>query len=67
MERTVRQLQKNGSEIEVALDQGVINTGDIKTPVSELELEIKSGDPADLFQLARELIEFCAFAACGQE
>ena len=57
VERTVRQLQKNGSEIEVALDQGVINTGDIKTPVSELELEIKSGDPADLFRLARELIE----------
>ena len=47
VERTVRELKKNGSEIEVALDQGVIDTGVVKTAVSELELEIKSGDPAD--------------------
>ena len=57
VERTVRKLKKNGSEIELALDQGVIDTGVVKTPVSELELEIKNGDPADLFRLARELIE----------
>ena len=67
VERTVRKLKKNGSEIELALDYGVIDTGVVKTAVSELELEIKSGDPADLFRLARELIEFCSLAACGQE
>jgi triphosphatase len=57
VERTVRRLHKNGSEIEVALDQGVIDTGDNKSPVSELELEIKRGDPGELFRLARELSE----------
>jgi inorganic triphosphatase YgiF len=57
VERRISRLQKNGSDIEVALDQGIIDTGDRKTPVSELELEIKNGDPGELFRLARELSE----------
>ena len=58
VERKVSRLQKNGSDIEIALDQGIIDTGERTIPVSELELEIKRGDPAELFRLARELTEF---------
>ena len=57
VERKVSRLQKNGSDIEIALDQGIIDTGERTIPVSELELEIKRGDPAELFRLARELTE----------
>ena len=41
-----------GDRIECALDYGRLECGDKKTPISELELELKSGDPAHLFDLA---------------
>ncbi|MDP3867270.1 CYTH and CHAD domain-containing protein [Phenylobacterium sp.] len=44
-----------GAQIELALDQGDITTGDKRSILCELELELKSGDPAALFALARQL------------
>jgi len=43
------------SEIELAFDAGYIIAGGAKTPVREIELELKSGEPAELFRLGIEL------------
>jgi inorganic triphosphatase YgiF len=54
--RTVWPVKLAESEIEVALDQGEIRAGsDRAVPVSELELELKSGRPDRLIELALEL------------
>ncbi|ATM88924.1 MULTISPECIES: inorganic triphosphatase [Yersinia] len=46
------------SEIELALDQGAISSthaGELSEPLSEIELELKQGNQADLLALAAEL------------
>src|SRR3546814_7308626 len=43
------------SEIELALDQGVIRSGERSMPLSEAELELKSGRPERLYELALAL------------
>jgi inorganic triphosphatase YgiF len=53
--RRQRTLRYQGAEIELALDQGEVTGGEQKRPISEVELELKSGPPAALFALAREL------------
>ena len=44
-----------GAEVELALDQGELRRGDAREPISEIELELKAGDPAALFDLALQL------------
>lgn len=41
--------------IELALDTGVVSVNGKTTPIAELELELKAGDPADLYDLADSL------------
>lgn len=50
---------KAGTRIEAAVDHGAIRTaaGGCGEPVSEIELELKEGDPAALYDLALELLE----------
>lgn len=50
-------VERGGSSIEVAIDHGRIATDEGRGPdtISEVELELKSGSPAALFELAREL------------
>lgn len=48
---------EDGARVEVALDVGELQRGDKSVPVRELELEIKEGDPARLFQLAQQVHE----------
>jgi hypothetical protein len=48
-------LQKNGSRIEVALDDGEVRVGRKCAPISELELELKRGKVTDVFKLAHEI------------
>lgn len=56
VKRTLWDLQlQDGDHIECALDQGKLQCGPRKVPISELELELKSGDPAHLFDLALAL------------
>ncbi len=55
IERTIYHLDRNGSEIELALDRGEVAAGARRAPILELELELKRGHPAELFRLAREL------------
>ncbi len=46
---------RDGSVVEVALDQGHIEANGRHAPICELELELKAGQPAALFELACEL------------
>ncbi|AQR68290.1 hypothetical protein BZG29_07890 [Janthinobacterium sp. LM6] len=65
MERTVWQLRTpQGDEIECVLDQGVIESGADgangavrSVPVSEIELELKQGQAASLFDVALALLQ----------
>ena len=48
-------LTDGGSDIALTLDKGKIDTGDRSKPLCEIELELKRGDEAELFEVAREL------------
>lgn len=50
--RTTWEVEQGGSLIEVALDRGEIHAAGQSWPVSELELELESGELTDLFVLA---------------
>ncbi|QDM25673.1 CHAD domain-containing protein [Tardiphaga sp. vice304] len=52
LRRTVP-FRKGGSRIEMALDEGQVRAGQKWAPITEVELELKGGNPADLFKLAR--------------
>jgi len=54
-ERRLWCYQVEDSEIEIALDQGTIHAGNASLPICELELELKRGLPAQLWQLAQTL------------
>lgn len=49
-------VELEGSQIELALDEGAVKAGTLSTPIHELELELVSGDVAPLFTLAFALI-----------
>jgi triphosphatase len=51
--RLTRQLRAPGGAAELALDQGAILAGERTVPVCELEIELKSGEPAVVVTLAR--------------
>ena len=55
-ERTVWLLRRpGGSVVEVALDIGQIVHGENSTPICELELELKAGPAAALFEVANQI------------
>ena len=45
------------SEIELTIDKGTIAAGRQSSPICEVELELKRGDAAELFKVARELAQ----------
>ena len=47
--------RRDGSVVEVALDVGHIKAGDKTTPICELELELKAGQAAALFDVAQQI------------
>lgn len=55
VQRTAQARRVRNSRIELAVDRGRIEVGRRSRPVSELELELKSGRIVDLFRLARTL------------
>jgi inorganic triphosphatase YgiF len=61
MWRRLCRIAEDRSEIEVAIDVGEIATRSHTLPISELELELKRGDKAALFRLARRLAETVPF------
>jgi triphosphatase len=48
-------LRTKAADIALAVDRGEIDTGKSKLPLHEMELELKRGDRAELFELARTL------------
>ncbi|MFH2135059.1 MAG: CHAD domain-containing protein [Pseudomonadota bacterium] len=55
--RNVRLLEFEGAQIELCMDSGEIRAGQGMCPISELELELKSGEPQQLFKLALKLLD----------
>ena len=55
--RITRRVTSESSDIEVAFDAGFIRAADQTSPVREIELELKSGNPAELFRLGMALAE----------
>jgi inorganic triphosphatase YgiF len=51
--RIAQPIRIRRSEIELAVDRGSITSGRRSRPISEFELELKGGNPADLFRVAR--------------
>lgn len=52
IERTSWQLSRDGCVIEIALDQGRVEAGRRRQLIAELELELKDGETARLFELS---------------
>lgn len=53
--RSTWNLDHDGTSIELIVDQGFVGGGDRLQQISELELELRDGDPLQLFGLARTL------------
>lgn len=59
--RSSRMLSWQGAQIELCMDQGGVNTEQRGIPICELELELKSGSPQQLFELALALLDIVPF------
>jgi len=57
IERSILPVRMIESDIEVALDVGEVRAGDERQPICEAELELKSGSPVRLYELALALHE----------
>jgi triphosphatase len=57
VQRTVHSIRKGNAEIDLILDKGRVQTSRRSAPLCEVELELKQGEKADLFNLARRLAE----------
>jgi len=55
IERMAYHLNGNDTAIAMAIDEGQIVATDSSCPVSEIELELKHGNPAELFKIARAI------------
>lgn len=55
--RRLLRLDVEGSEIEIALDDGEVEAGGTSEPVHEVELELVKGEPAQLYVFGRALLE----------
>ncbi len=59
--RSSRIVSWKGAHIEVCMDQGEIKTERHSQPICELELELKSGSPRHLFELALAILDVVPF------
>ncbi len=55
--RTSRLLGWQGAVIEVCMDNGEVKNDLHSTPICEVELELKSGEPGQLFSLAQAILD----------
>jgi triphosphatase len=52
---------ENGSRLEVVMDEGEAVAGDRCSSIREVEIELKDGNPSDLFVFARKIDEVARF------
>ena len=57
--------RRDGSVVEVALDIGHVNAGGKSAPICELELELLSGQPHALFEIAQQIARVIAVLPLG--
>jgi len=57
IDRTAYRLSRDRTAIAMAVDQGQIVASNSSFPVSEIELELKHGNPVELFKIARIISE----------
>lgn len=62
VKRRTAVIRHGRSEIELALDDGIVIADDQSRPVTEVELELKSGSAMDLLDLARLLALDCSLS-----
>ena len=55
--RHQRMVDLPSGTVEIAFDQGYLKSGDRSLPVNEIELELKSGNPIAIYELALRLAE----------
>ena len=55
VERATWLIDRDGSQVEVALDSGAVSLDGEKQDFRELELELRTGEPAALFDVAKQL------------
>jgi len=55
--RSALRIEIDGGELEVALDRGVVRAGERSLPVSEVEIELKSGDVGALIAVGRASVD----------
>jgi triphosphatase len=55
MRRKAYPVKSGGSEIELTIDKGTVAAGRQSSPICEVELELKRGNAAELFEVARAL------------
>lgn len=55
VDRTLWKVRDQGSELEVALDNGEVRANGFDEPLCELEIELKQGDPSATFHAARRI------------
>ncbi|MER2513291.1 MAG: CHAD domain-containing protein [Nitrosomonas ureae] len=56
-QRTTWQIESEQTQAEVALDSGNIYANDVSSDICEVEIELKSGTPEFLFDVAMQLLE----------
>ena len=59
--RTSRLINWQGAQIEVCMDHGEIKTERRSAPICEVELELKAGEPRQLFALAEAMLAIVSF------
>lgn len=62
VKRRTATIHHGHSEIELALDDGVVLANDQSLPLTEVELELKRGSTTDLLGLAHELAQDCGLS-----
>lgn len=66
VERQEITLVSRSATIEIAVDRGRVVAGGAAESIAELELELKQGDPAALYELALELTRHGALLPCSR-
>lgn len=64
--RRVRRLDYAGALIEIAFDDGTIEAGETSLPVSEVELELKEGEAAALYELGLAMLDIAPLQLATQ-
>jgi len=55
--RRAQRLTFGGAEVDIAFDEGTVEAGEQREPLTEIELELKAGDIAALFDVGIQLLD----------